>query len=102
METIPVITAEKATSQEGTLGVLSSETNDTQVKDLKISKLRESLAHLSEAASEIFQDIKQIGGFQLKQIQLQVEISAEGGFVLVGTAKAGAKGAISLTFQNKE
>jgi hypothetical protein len=43
-------------------------------------------------------DVKQVGGFQLKQVTIQVEVTAEGGIELVGTAKLGGKGAITLTF----
>ena len=54
------------------------------------------LTGLSGQIGEILQDVKQVGDFKLKTVQVQVGISAEGGFVLIG--KAGVKGAVTLTF----
>ncbi len=99
MNTIPVIIDNDIEPEEDTLGLLSAESGEPRIKNLKIDTLRESLSHLSESAAGIFQDIKQVGEFRLKEIELQVEITAEGGFALVGMAKAGAKGAIKLTFK---
>ncbi len=99
METIPVIVDDGIEPEEGTLGVLSPESEGSKIKDLEIGKLRQSLTKLSQGASEIFQDIKQVGNFKLKEIELNVEITAQGGFALVGIAKAGAKGAIKLKFK---
>lgn len=67
-------------------------------KAMDVGKLRESFAGLSAQVSTILRDVKKIGDFELKQVQLQVEISSEGGVHLVGTLKAGVKGAITLTF----
>lgn len=44
---------------------------------------------------------EQRGGFnyyRLTEVQVQLEITAEGGVALIGSVKAGAKGAITLTF----
>ncbi len=97
MNTIPVIIEDDIEPEEETLSLLSSEKKPSRVKDLKIDALRQSMSRLSEGAAGIFQDIKRVGEFQLKEVELQVEITAEGGFALV--AKAGAKGAIKLTFR---
>jgi hypothetical protein len=40
-----------------------------------------------------------VGDYELHEVKLQVEISAKGGVNLVGTAEAGGKGAITLTFR---
>ncbi|MCP4664528.1 MAG: hypothetical protein GY856_54785 [bacterium] len=69
-----------------------------RTKAIDVGKLRKSFAGLSAQVSTILQDVKKIGDFELKQVQLQVEISSEGGVHLVGTLKAGIKGAITLTF----
>jgi hypothetical protein len=99
MKTIPVIVETDEDIQEGTLGVLTPGSGGTRVRDLEVNRLRESLSQLSESFTVIFQDLKQVGGFRLKEVQLQAEITAEGGFALIGTAKAGVKGAITLTFK---
>jgi hypothetical protein len=39
-----------------------------------------------------------VGQFKLKEITMQVEISASGGISIIGTASIGGKGAITLKF----
>ncbi len=46
----------------------------------------------------MFEDIKSVGDFKLSQVDVKLEINAEGGVALIGTAKAGATGAINLSF----
>jgi len=95
MSTIPVIVERETAPQPGTLGVLTSA---TQIKEIDTDKIRQSLSKLSEQLSTLLQDIKQVGQFKLKEVQLQVEVTAEGGVALIGVAKAGVSGAITLTF----
>ncbi len=99
MTTIPVIVEdiESESKPDGTLGggILSPE---SKIRNIDADKLRQSLSELSGQISGVLQDIKAVGSFKLKEVQLSVEISAEGGVALIGSAKAGAKGAITLTF----
>ena len=46
----------------------------------------------------MMQDVKKVGDFGLTQVQLTVELNAEGGVALIGSAKAGIRGGIILTF----
>ncbi|MBF0453044.1 MAG: hypothetical protein HQK75_20250 [Candidatus Magnetomorum sp.] len=69
---------------------------------MDVSKLRQSLADFSEGISEICSDIQHVGTFKLKQVEVLVELTAEGGFALFGLAKVGTKGAINLTFTDEE
>ena len=97
MNTIPIRLEESTESQSGTLGVL---TPGSVIKHVSADKIRESLAELSGQIAEILHDIKAVGDFKLKQVQIAVEITAEGGVALIGIGKAevGAKGAMTLTF----
>ncbi|MGE3538496.1 MAG: hypothetical protein AB7N91_13840 [Candidatus Tectimicrobiota bacterium] len=95
METIPVLVEPTATPSAGTLGVLSP---SLCLENVNTARLRQSLAQLSEQISGLLQDIKNVGSFQLKEVQLQVAITAEGGVALVGLAKAGITGTIALKF----
>jgi hypothetical protein len=96
MNTIAVIVEQASeTPQPGTLGALSS---SSRIKEIDVEQLRQSFARLSAQISSLLQDMKQVGSFQLKEVQLQVEITAEGGVALIGLAKAGMTGAITLTF----
>jgi hypothetical protein len=81
----------------GDAPVLSPGSN-TQTKEIAPEKLQKNLAKLTSEIGTMLTDIKHVGGFQLTQVQVAVEMSAEGGFALVGSAKAGVKGAINLTF----
>ena len=95
MSTLPVLVDDETKSTAGTLGPARGGTGET-VKDISTKKLRTSLAGLSGQISEILQDIKRVGDFNLKTVQIEVAINAEGGFVLIG--KVGVKGAVTLTF----
>jgi hypothetical protein len=93
MSKLPVIVA--PTAQPGTLGILEPE---SLVAEIDTDRLRQALSGLSAQIGEVLQDIRAVGDFRLTQVQVAVEISAEGGVALIGSAKAGAKGAIQLTF----
>jgi hypothetical protein len=95
MSTIPVAFDATDEPASGTLGVL---TPKTRVRPIDADKLQQSLSALTGQISGLFQDIKAVGDFRLKEVQVAVEISAEGGVALIANAKAGAKGAITLTF----
>ena len=98
MSRIPVIVErEHGPREDATLrgGLL---TPDFHLKELDIEKIRESLSSLSGQISEVLQDIKSVGSFKLKEVQVSVEISVSGGVALIGTASAGVKGAVSLMF----
>jgi hypothetical protein len=95
MQTIPVLVEPTAVPTSGTLGVL---TPSLSLQDIDTTRLRQSLAQLTEQISGVLQDIKTVGSFQLKEVQLQVAITAEGGVALVGLVKAGVSGTIALKF----
>jgi hypothetical protein len=65
-------------------------------------KLAASLKEMTGEIGRLFSDIKAVGDFSLSQVEIGLEISAEGGFNLIGSAKAGGKGAITLSFKPKE
>ena len=93
MSTLPVLVDEPAQAPSGMLGPGRA---GEAVREIPTEKLRASLSGLSGQISEILGDIKRVGRFDLKTVMIEVAISAEGGFVLVG--KAGVKGAVTLTF----
>ncbi|KPA15923.1 hypothetical protein MHK_003870 [Candidatus Magnetomorum sp. HK-1] len=106
MKSIPVIIDEIQEDTETKRGTLSSPSRTLSKKQPKVrlmdvGKLRQSLSDLSEGISEICSDIKKVGDFKLKQVEVLVEVTAEGGLALVGLAKVGTKGAINLTFTDE-
>jgi autotransporter translocation and assembly factor TamB len=78
-------------------GIFSTDA-DIAVRDLPINLLRENLNKVCQGMASMLSDVKKVGNFRLKEVTIQVEVTAEGGIELVGTAKLGGKGAITLTF----
>jgi hypothetical protein len=62
------------------------------------AELVASLRGLSDQLGDLFGGLRAVAGYELQEVQVGLEISAEGGFNLIGSAKAGGKGAITLTF----
>ena len=95
MTTIPIAFINSSESESDTLGLF---TPKTVIKNVDVEKIRESLSDLSGQISGLVKDLKSSGDIRLKEIQVGVEISAEGGVSLIGSAQVGAKAAITLTF----
>jgi hypothetical protein len=71
---------------------------DIRVKQIPVDVLKNNLANISASILDVLMDIEQVGKFKLKEVTLEVEVSANGGVSLIGTANLGGKGAISLKF----
>jgi hypothetical protein len=69
------------------------------LKEFQTETIQRGITQLSEQIAGLVQQVKQTSGIHLKQIQVQVGITAEGGVALIGLAKAGVSGAITLTFE---
>lgn len=111
--TIPVLVSESASAKSPVKGAMSPVKKGTlgatrtlgstlgaeksAVRNLDISNLKASVADLASQLSEVFRDLKAVGGFKLTEVTVSVEVSAEGSVFLVG--KAGVSGGISLKFE---
>ena len=71
-------------------------------KDIPVDALKENLRQATNGLAEVFRDIRQVGSFELSEINLGLEINAEGGIRFIGSAKAGAKAAVNLKFSAPE
>jgi hypothetical protein len=69
------------------------------VADVDLESLKASLAKLTKDLAEIFAAQPASGAFALKQVEVGVEITAEGGVNLIGSLTGGAKASINLTFE---
>jgi hypothetical protein len=101
MATIPVIVEplpKETGLEEPTLGRSGPPTPVRRLVAVDADVLRASLGGLTEQLGTLFQDLKAVGDFRLKEVAVSIEISASGGVALIGKAEAGATGAISLTF----
>jgi len=102
MTKIPVYVSESedATNRasEPTLGVLRGDEPSTKgvLRHIDPALLKRSVAELTSQLDEVFRDLKAVGDFQLAEVSISVEVSAEGGLILLG--KAGVSGGINLKF----
>lgn len=97
MNTIPVIVEPGSELESGTLG-LGDVTS--RIAQIDADALRQSINNLTGQIAGLFKDIKAVGDYKLKEVQVHLEVNAEGGVALIGNLKAGAKGAITLTFSS--
>jgi len=69
---------------------------------LQVDRLKEQLESLVSTVGEMLRDVTATPqGFILDEVTLSAEITAEGGFSILGftEAKAGGKGGLELTFR---
>lgn len=96
METIPILVSQLEKDSD-TKSIFAPDA-DVILERIPIDKLQENLGNLCRQVGTMMNHVKQVGDFKLKEVTIQVEITAEGGIELIGTAKVGGKGAITLTF----
>lgn len=68
------------------------------IRNVSSEQLAQSMQQIKGSLDEVFASISEVGAFELSEIKLGLEVTAKGGFALIGSAEAGAKGAITLTF----
>ena len=66
---------------------------------IPVTTLRENLRSATSLLAEAFSDIREVGNYQLAEVELGVEITAEGGVQFIGTAKMSGSGSITLKFK---
>jgi hypothetical protein len=91
-------------SDEEVKGLFSSKGSKEVValRGIPTDRLKANLNNVCQGLAETLQDIKAVGNFRLKEVIIQVEVTAEGGVELIGTAKLGGRGAITLTFSEQK
>ncbi|MCI5146967.1 MAG: hypothetical protein D3923_15955 [Candidatus Electrothrix sp. AR3] len=100
MGELPLWIEDDKKKQDGRLGnSRSGRKEKAGLGSISTEKLRDSITALSGEFSHIIKDAKAVGGFKLKEVQIQVGIDAQAGVVLIG--KAGIKGSITLTFSEE-
>lgn len=72
------------------------------LKELDPKVLNESLKQLAQDIDIMFADTSTSGAFSLDQIEIGLEVTAEAGINLIGTAKAGGKASVSLSFSRSK
>jgi len=71
---------------------------DAILARVPIDALKANLRRLATTITETVNGIETVGRFRLKEVTVQVEVSAAGGVALIGTANVQGKGALSLKF----
>jgi len=102
MNTIPfVVSLPDKNAEDDEMGLFGRFRSDAPVglQNIPADRLKENLVKVSSTVMGILKDIQEVGQFNLKEVTLAVEISAEGGVSLIGTSKFGGKGAITLKFK---
>lgn len=93
VETISVLVTRTDTSK----GIFDS--GPIMPIEIPVEKLRASLTDLVAKLRVATKDLAdKADGISLKELEVGLELSAEGGVSLIGTAKAGATASIKLTF----
>lgn len=102
METIPFIVSLTANGEiaDDEMGIFGHNGSAAKVGEalIPVEKLKTNLEQVSRSVLSVIKDIKEVGQYKLKEVTLQVEVSASGGVSLIGTANVGGKGAITLKF----
>lgn len=69
------------------------------VADIPVEALRANFRSATSLLAEALADIRQVGQFELQEVEVGVEVSSEGGVQFIGTAKVSGSGSIKLTFK---
>ncbi|MFC1633948.1 hypothetical protein ACFL5Z_03835 [Planctomycetota bacterium] len=95
MEKIPFLVQNSGEVETDQKGLFSAAVTHAEVP---IAALRHNWSQVSQAVLETLSDVRQIGQFRLKEVTLQLEVSANGSITLIGAANIGGKGAVTLKF----
>ena len=93
---LPILVS--ANTEEGSTKGIFTSRDVAILKRVDVDQLRANLKQVCDGMVEVLRDIRAVGELKLKSVQIGIEISAEGGVTLIGTATVGGKGAITLTF----
>lgn len=69
------------------------------IAEIPIATLRENLKSATALLSEVLRDVREVGSYELSELAVGVEITAEGGIQFIGTTKVSGSGSITLKFR---
>ena len=89
------------TNTETITFVVAANTKGLNLRSIEvpIEKLKANLKQATAGLSAVFEHIVDVGRFELQEVEVGVEIGAEGGVEFIGTATASGKASITLTFK---
>lgn len=80
-------------------GVVAGAGTAAVLERLDTETLNANLRELVGSLDQVLADVETRGGWRLKTVDVGLEISAQGGFHLVGTLTVAGKAAIKLTLE---
>ena len=89
--TLPILVSVVSQSDQGVKGAWFTAADALAIVDVPIDVLQSNLAALSSTILSLLSGIAPIENFRLKEVRVQIEISAEGGVTLIGSAKVGER-----------
>lgn len=100
-ETIPFLVSDDPDDTSKTMSIFRSGEREVTPRGVPVGALTQNLRNSVEQLRSVFAAVKgDMGsGMNLKQVQLQFEVTAKGGVNFVGTTEVGSKGAITLVFE---
>jgi len=69
------------------------------VAAIPVATMRANLQSATALLAEVFSDVRQVGNYELSEVEVGVEITAEGGVQFIGTATVSGSGSITLKFK---
>ena len=96
IETVPFLVTILEEDEE--VKGLFSQDKEIVLQDIPVDTLKKNLGRVCRGITTALEEVKRVGSFKLKEVTVQVEVSAEGGVEFIGTANLGGTGAITLTF----
>lgn len=94
-QTIPFIVA----VDPDTKGRPTAAADMARAVEVPADALAQSLEAACQPLAQAFRNLARVGDFRLGKVSIGLEVSGEGGVSFIGTAKVGAKAAITLEFE---
>ncbi|MBN1174179.1 MAG: hypothetical protein JXA67_18555 [Micromonosporaceae bacterium] len=99
VETLPFLVTVEDDDDE-TMGLFRHGDREVALRDIPVAALRASVRRTLAGLRSIFDDVTdETGRLRLREAQFNFEVSAKGGFNLIGTSEVATKGAITLIFR---
>jgi len=95
-KTIPVVVSARSNTESK---ALLGKGADAVVAQVDVERVRANLDALTKDLAVMFETLKAPESFSLKEVEVGLEITAEGGVNLIGTLTVGAKAAVTLKFE---
>ncbi|GMM83438.1 hypothetical protein [Pseudoalteromonas sp. MTN2-4] len=99
MQTLPIIVNQTYDSDDSQTKGIFTPDSDTVLENVPVDTLSDNLNTVCNGVCKALSNLSKVGDFSLKEVSIQVEVSAQGGVNLIGSASVGGKGAITLKFE---